>query len=117
MQKNVYKPVCYNIYSQVELDPFIPQFCYFRITTTTNAKDVQSVINGIFEEIQMVKTELITDDEFKKLENKIKLDKTLESLSKTPSTYYDIYSDYIIWGKQIHSSKWEFEQLLNTTTS
>jgi len=105
----------YNIYSNVELDPFIPQLCYFRITTTTNAKDVQLVINGIFEEIQKVKTELITDNEFKKLENKIKLDKTLESLSKTPSTYYDIYSDYIIWGKQIHSSKWEFEQLLKVS--
>ena len=102
----------YHISSKTSVDNLNKNLSYFIIETSTKKENVREVISIILKEIKTLQNELITDNEFLLIQNKIKMYKRKFIMDKNLFTYDSRYSLPYFFNKKVLNFEDEYKRML-----
>ena len=101
----------YSISSTCKFDYYNKELNSFTIETETNSRNIPKVINIILSELNSLKRNLISDNEFNTLKNNILTQKLEQKRNNNMEDYVNRYSSTVLFGKKIQTYSDYFNQL------
>ena len=91
----------YNVDSVIDFDEFSKDLSFMSISTTVESKNIQKVLNIIFEILGNLKEKLIDSIELAKYKTYLKSEKKDRITSKDPFSILSFYNHYALWDQKM----------------